>query len=216
LQLIIFFFKKKKSFLFSDDENDVYQKFVSILGYYFEPTNFSGDETQNIYYYYRPNFKKPNNLSIDTHENASDIVGSFLDIFNYAENPLFLRLECTFRKPTFGKPIPTDVFEDIDYTHKGYGPEESTSTGVLEDIYHTPKGSSFVRFPVSSLPTSYSCTVDNKFYDFSPESIGTKASPVESSDGTTATLHLICLTLPRANKEVEITVDFTTEDNMKR
>ena len=155
---------------------------------------------QNLYYYYRPNFKKPNNLSIDTHENAADISGIFLDIFNYAENPLFLRLECTFRKPTS-----TGVLEDIDYAHR-------TSTGVLEDIDHTHRDYSFVRFPVSSLPTSYSCTVDDKFYDFSPESIGTKSSPVESSDGTTATLHLICLTLPKVDNEIV----FVMEDNMKR
>ena len=158
---------------------------------------------QNLYYYYRPNFKKPNNLSIDTHENAADISGIFLDIFNYAENPLFLRLECTFRKPT--------VLEDIDYAHRN-------STGVFEDIdhMHRPKESNFVRFPVSSLPTSYSCTLDDKFYDFSPESIGTKASPVESSDGTTATLHLICLTLPRVDNEVVEIVDLVTEDDVKR
>ncbi|RIA95235.1 hypothetical protein C1645_803115 [Glomus cerebriforme] len=179
----------------SDDVNDVNQKFVAVLGHYFEPANFVGDELQDTYYY-RPNFKKPNSLSIDN-ENTADIAGSFLDIFNYAENPLFLRLECTFRKPTS-----TRVLEDIDHAHRDYGPEES----------------SFVKFPISSLPTSYSCTVDGKFYDFSPESVGTETSPVESSDGTTATLHLICLTLPRIDNEVvEIApgfVDLKTDDNV--
>ncbi|GES90461.1 KICSTOR complex protein SZT2-like isoform X1 [Rhizophagus clarus] len=180
----------------SDDVNDVYQKFVAVLGHYFEPANFveDEDELQNIYYY-RPNFKKPNSLSIDN-ENVADIVGSFLDVFNYAENPLFLRLECTFKKPAS-----TRVLEDIDYAHRDYRPEES----------------SFVKFPVSSLPTSYSCTVGGKFYDFSPESIGTKTSPVESSDGTTATLHLICLTLPKVDNEIAETalgfVDLRTDNN---
>jgi hypothetical protein len=96
------------------------------------------------------------------------------------------------------------VLEDIEYAQRDYKPE----------------GSSFVKFPVSSLPTSYSCTVDGKFYDFSPESIGTKTSPVESSDGTTATLHLICLTLPKVdNKISEISrgfVDIRTDYNMAR
>ncbi|CAB4378804.1 unnamed protein product [Rhizophagus irregularis] len=179
----------------SDDVDDVYQKFVAVLGHYFEPANFDGDELQNIYYY-RPNFKKPNSLSIDN-ENAADIAGSFLDVFNYADNPLFLRLECTLKKPAS-----TRVLENIDYAHRDYRPGES----------------SFVKFPVSSLPTSYSCTVDGKFYDFSPESIGTKTSPVESSDGTTATLHLICLTLPKVDNEIaEIAlgfVDLRTDDNV--
>lgn len=137
-------------------------------------------------------------MSIDN-ENAADIAGSFLDVFNYADNPLFLRLECTLKKPAS-----TRVLENIDYAHRDYRPGES----------------SFVKFPVSSLPTSYSCTVDGKFYDFSPESIGTKTSPVESSDGTTATLHLICLTLPKVDNEIaEIAlgfVDLRTDDNVTR
>jgi hypothetical protein len=184
--------------LFSDDVNDVHRKFVAILGHFFEPANFSGDEMQNIYYY-RPNLKKLN-LSADTHENVADIAGSFLDIFNCAENPLFLRLDCTFRKQTTS----THVLDDIDiFTH---------THGDFER-----EGSCFVKFPVSSLPTSYSCIVNDKFYDFSPESIGTKTSPIESSDGTTATLHLVCLTLPRVDNVVVTGPDsFMMEDEVKR
>jgi hypothetical protein len=44
--------------------------------------------------------------------------------------------------------------------------------------------------------------VDGKSRDFSPKSIGTETSPVESSDGTIAILHLICLTLPRVDEGV--------------
>ncbi len=154
----------------------MYEKFVNVLGHYFESANFVNDELQNIYYY-RPNFKKPNNLSIDVHDNVADIVGTFLDVFNFAENPLFLRLECTFKK----------------------------TSGLGE--------SSFVKFPVSNLPTSYSCTVDGILRDFSPKSIGTENSPVESSDGTIATLHLICLTLPRVD---EVAPEYIMDDNVTR
>jgi hypothetical protein len=176
--------------LFSDD--DAKEKFFAVLSHYFEPAaDFDGDESQKIYYY-RPNFKKP---SLDN-ESASDIAGNFLDVFSYAENPLFLRLECTFRKQTKNS--------RVDHVHGNYEPEEP----------------SFVKFPVSYLPKSYSCTVDGKSYDFSPESIGTEISPIESSDGTTATLHLICLTLPRADNEViEVgpgSVDLRTDDNVTR
>ncbi|CAG8556473.1 3737_t:CDS:10, partial [Funneliformis mosseae] len=172
--------KAARQGLDSDDANDVYQKFVAVLGHYFEPANFINDELQNIYYY-RPNFKKPNNLSKDIHDNVADIAGTFLDVFNYAENPLFLRLECTFKK---------------------------ASTLKVEDI--ESEGSSSVKFPISSLPTSYLCTVDGKFHDFSPKSIGTETSPVKSSDGTTAILHLICLTLARFD---EMTPGFHVGDN---
>ncbi|CAI2180701.1 6797_t:CDS:2, partial [Funneliformis geosporum] len=176
--------KATRQGLDSDDANDVYQKFVAVLGHYFEPANFINDELQNIYYY-RPNFKKPNNSSIDTHDNVADIAGTFLDVFNYAENPLFLRLECTFKKTSTPK-----VEEDIEL-----------------------EGSSSVKFPISSLPTSYLCTVDGKSHDFSPKSIGTETSPVESSDGTTAILHLICLTLARVD---EMAPGVNVDDNVTR
>ncbi|CAG8534715.1 5243_t:CDS:10, partial [Dentiscutata heterogama] len=163
-----------------EDANDIYQKFVAVLGYYFEPVTFADCESENSYYYYRPPFKKSSNSSADTHDYVTDIPGSFLETFTCAENPLFIRLECIFRKPT--KTIPKT--EDTNLNH--IGPD----AGKTEP-------DKFVQFPISILPTSYSCVIDGISCDFSPESIGTDVSPVESSDGTKATLRLICLTLPQ-------------------
>ncbi|CAG8453507.1 6017_t:CDS:10 [Cetraspora pellucida] len=169
----------------SDDANDISQKFVAVLGHYFEPVAFADGELENCYYYYRPPFKKSSNPSIDAHEYIADIPEGFLETFSCAEDPLFIRLECILRKPA--KPIPKT--ENINSNHIGSDVDKIESD-------------KFVQFPTSSLPTSYSRIIDEKLYDFSPESIGTDASPVESSDGTTATLRLICLTLPQFHKEV--------------
>ncbi|CAG8800465.1 11153_t:CDS:2, partial [Racocetra persica] len=169
----------------SDDANDVSQKFVAVLGHYFEPVIFADGELENCYYYYRPPFKKSSNPSIDVHEYVADIPGGFLETFSCAEDPLFIRLECILRKPA--KPIPKT---------------ENTSQNNIGSGVEKIEFDKFVQFPTSGLPTSYSRTIDGRLYDFSPESIGTDASPVESSDGTTATLRLICLTLPQLHKEV--------------
>ncbi|CAJ0636138.1 1162_t:CDS:10 [Entrophospora sp. SA101] len=191
--------------LTSDDDNDVYQKFVAVLGHYFEPVSFDGDGLFNVYYY-RPLFKKSNNsTSIETTNNNSSIIGdiaeNFLEIFNFAENPFFLRLECTFKKqsPVFDTLVPS-----------------TQNNFELKETNH-------IKFPVRSLPTTYSCTINDKYYDFSPESIGTQSSPVESSDGTTATLHLICMTLPTVEDDmidispgfVDIKYDDCEEENRK-
>ncbi|CAG8576020.1 1189_t:CDS:10 [Gigaspora margarita] len=164
----------------SEDANDIYQKFVAVLGHYFEPITFADCESENSYYYYRPPFKKSSNSSVDAHDYVTDIPGSFLETFNCAENPLFIRLECIFKKPT--KTIPKT---------------ENTNPNQIGSDAEKIEPDKFVQFPISSLPTSYSYTIDGKLYDFSPESIGTDTSPVESSDDTTATLRLICLTLPQ-------------------
>ncbi|CAG8487622.1 14879_t:CDS:10 [Acaulospora colombiana] len=145
-----------------EDESEVYQKFVAVLGHYFEPVCLVGNELQYTYYYYR--VKKSSSLITNAIDNV-DIAGNFLDIYNCAENPLFIRLECIFRKP-LSEPVEEKEFETV-------------------------------QFPVSSLPTTYIYKDSvGKCHDFSPESIGTEASPVESSDGTKAILRIICLTLP--------------------
>ncbi|KAG9304991.1 hypothetical protein G9A89_007394 [Geosiphon pyriformis] len=155
-----------------DDEFEGHHKFMGILGHYFEPVTFIDYDLQNIHYY-RPIIKK--NTNFVEQDGVPYNWENFADVFSCAQDPLFIRLECTFKKapPMFKA------------SHPGF---------QLEDA-------NFVRFPVRTLPTSYSCTVDGKFYDFSPESVGTEASPVASSDGTTATLHIICLTLPQVNEK---------------
>ncbi|CAG8625753.1 5175_t:CDS:2, partial [Acaulospora morrowiae] len=151
-----------------EDANDVYQKFAAVLGHFFEPANFDGDGLEDTYYYYR--IKK---LSTDVIDNT-DIFGNFLETFNCSENPLFIRLECIFRKPL------------SEHADSDPNPKEFKVAGY-----------EVVRFPVASLPITYHCESEGRSYDFTPKSIGTDASPVESSDGTTATLRIICLALPR-------------------
>ncbi|CAG8503793.1 2965_t:CDS:10 [Ambispora gerdemannii] len=166
-----------------DEEIEVYQKFISVLGQYFEPATFIDPELQNIYFY-RASIKKANAQSLEK-DMAPDLLGNFAEIFTCAENPLFIRLECTFKKAAV--PALDTEFQ----LHKDFQSEEAS---VLGDA-------NFVKFTVSTLPTSYSCIVDGKFHDFTPRSVGTEESPVASTDGTTATLHIICLTLPTFKEE---------------
>lgn len=63
-------------------------------------------------------------------------------------------------------------------------------------------GSDCITVPVNSLPTSYNVKADDGMsFDFEPESIGTTFSPVESADGTSATLHLVCMSLPQSEHD---------------
>ncbi|RCI07190.1 hypothetical protein CU098_010732 [Rhizopus stolonifer] len=139
------------------------QRFVSVLGHYFEPVIISNSERSNVYCY-RPPFAKAGQklgLSLSLGEKPS----SLADVVMCAQNPLFIRLDCTLRKPH----------------RSGIGYEE-------------------VIFPLKSLPVSYEGeTEDGVQYRFEPESIGTHLSPVDSADGTTATLHLVCMSLPQSD-----------------
>ncbi|KAI9091450.1 hypothetical protein DFS34DRAFT_325544 [Phlyctochytrium arcticum] len=84
-----------------------------------------------------------------------------------ADTPLFIRTECSFRKRTM---------MDAEHSH----------------------------IPVKNLPKSYRINSEDKAplaehlstMDFTPDFVGTYASPVESRDGTRAILHLVCMTIP--------------------
>lgn len=138
------------------------QRFVSVLGHYFEPVIISNTKWSNMYCY-RPPFAKVGQklgLSLSSGEKPSNLA----DVVVCAQNPLFVRLDCTLRKPAAS----------------GIGFDEIT-------------------FPLKSLPVLYQGeTESGKTYNYEPESIGTKFSPVDSADGTTATLHLVCMTLPQS------------------
>lgn len=138
------------------------QRFISVLNHYFEPVIISNTKWTNMYCY-RPPFAKVGQKlgrSLSSGEKPSNLA----DVVVCAQNPLFVRLECTLRKPA----------------ENGVGFTETT-------------------FPLKSLPVSYEGeSEDGNTYNFEPESIGTKLSPVNSADGTTATLHLVCMTLPQS------------------
>ncbi|GAN01005.1 hypothetical protein MAM1_0004d00434 [Mucor ambiguus] len=138
------------------------QRFISVLGHYFEPVIISNTKWSNMYCY-RPPFAKVGQklgLSLSSGEKPSNLA----DVVVCAQNPLFVRLDCTLRKPAAS----------------GVGFEEIT-------------------FPLKSLPVLYEGeTESGMVYNYEPESIGTKFSPVDSADGTTATLHLVCMTLPQS------------------
>lgn len=138
------------------------QKFVSVLGHYFEPVIISKSKWNNMYCY-RPPFAKVGQklgLSLASGEQPSNLA----DVVVCAQNPLFVRLDCTLKKPS--------------------------KTGI---------GFDEVTFPLKSLLSSYEGSLeDGTTYNYEPESIGTKYSPVDSADGTTATLHIVCMTLPQS------------------
>ena len=134
------------------------QRFISVLGHYFEPVIISNTKWTNMYCY-RPPFAKVGQklgLSLSSGEKPTNLS----DVVVCAQNPLFVRLEYTLRKPT----------------------EHGFVTAT---------------FPLQSLPASYEGKTEEDD-NYEPESIGTKFSPVDSADGTTATLHLVCMTLPQA------------------
>ncbi|KAG0169771.1 hypothetical protein DFQ30_003243 [Apophysomyces sp. BC1015] len=73
-----------------------HQRFSAVLGHYFEPVILTSGRQKNIYSY-RPPFAKVGqklgfSLSGEKPSNLTDVVVC-------AQNPLFVRLECTFRKP---------------------------------------------------------------------------------------------------------------------
>lgn len=137
-----------------------HKRFVSVLGHYFEPVTTNNGQYQNIYCY-RPPFTK-----IEQNHGASSLgekPTNLMDVIECAQNPLFVRLECMFRK------------------QKQNGEWIETS------------------FKFDQLPSLYQ--QDQVDMNYEPEVIGTDKSPVDSADGTTATLRLVCLTLPNFEKE---------------
>ncbi|KAI8967702.1 hypothetical protein BDF20DRAFT_982257 [Mycotypha africana] len=157
---------RKQSSLIEEDINEVYQRFTGVLGHYFEPVIISGGKWSNIYCY-RPPFAKIGQklgLSLSLGEKPTNLA----DVVMCAQSPLFVRLNCTLRKP--------------DSSEKGY---------------------TEVQFPLHQLPMSFEGTLeDGTSFNLEPESIGTERSPVESTDNTTATLHLVCITLPPCDYDV--------------
>ncbi|CAO3632420.1 unnamed protein product [Cunninghamella echinulata] len=137
-----------------------HKRFVSVLGHYFEPVTTNNGQYQNIYCY-RPPFTK-----IEQNHGVSSLgekPTNLMDVIECAQNPLFVRLECMFRK------------------QKQNGEWIETS------------------FKFDQLPSLYQ--QDQVDMNYEPEVIGTNESPVDSADGTTATLRLVCLTLPIFEKE---------------
>lgn len=142
------------------------QRFISVLGHYFEPVIISNTKWTNMFCY-RPPFAKVGQklgLSLSSGEKPSNLA----DVVVCAQNPLFVRLDCTLRKPA------------------------ESGTGFTE-----------ITFPLKSLPVLYEGESEQgEIYNFEPESIGTNLSPVDSADGTTATLHLVCMTLPQSEYDL--------------
>ncbi|CAG8521098.1 2550_t:CDS:10 [Paraglomus occultum] len=168
--------------------HDVRKRFSDIFGQYFELVASGDDEFQNIYYYRPPSKGGKTGMNL-------------ADVFTLAERPLFIKLECTFKKPP---PPPTLAI--IQETQQEVQTDETNAFSIAE-MYNEYQAT-YVRFPVSDLPTSYECTVHKKYYDFSPDAIGTSNSPVESADGTSATLHMTCLTLPSIDEHKKLSLGF--------
>ncbi|KAI8369527.1 uncharacterized protein BYT42DRAFT_538912 [Radiomyces spectabilis] len=158
---------KRRGRISVDELELAHQRFISVLSHYFEPVITTNVSRQHNIYCYRPPFAKVGqklgfSLSGENPSNLTDVVVC-------AQNPLFIRLEYTLRKP---KP----------------------SGGGFDEI----------TLPVHQLPSSYEgeCPATG-YFNFESEAIGSDDSPVDSSDGTSATLHLVCMTLPRIKNASE-------------
>ncbi|KAI9025012.1 hypothetical protein CLU79DRAFT_93554 [Phycomyces nitens] len=93
-----------------------HQRFISVLGHYFEPVILTTGKRQNIYCY-RPPFAKVGqklgfSLSGEKPSNLADVVVC-------AQNPLFVRLECTLRKPQSPNGF-TEVSFPLDHLPSSY------------------------------------------------------------------------------------------------
>ncbi|KAG0236180.1 KICSTOR complex protein szt2 [Actinomortierella wolfii] len=158
------------------DQSVLKARFREVLGHYFELAPVDGTHI----YYYRPIIRKvaPKTFIAKGRKRSPSVSRSgsldaeaedaLEEMIECAERPLFLRLECSFQKPL-----------------------------ALQADLEKSNLKSSVTFPVDDLPTSYIYKEDGSpDSDYSPSNIGFSSRPVDSTDGTVATLHLVFMTLP--------------------
>ncbi|KAJ3297928.1 KICSTOR complex protein szt2 [Borealophlyctis nickersoniae] len=190
------------------DQTDVQHRFREALAKRFDSVSTYIGEERNVYFY-RPTVAHSLPSSQPPTASTSDTVGpkapptpiagpipatpivaalgqqleALARLLECSDSPLLVRTECSFRKPNLS---------DAEHTQ--------IPILALPESYQLPGTAAGNPSPRSSVtPTSGSPEsqgLDDNM-DFAPRGIGTDRSPIESSDGTRAILHIICLTLPR-------------------
>ncbi|KAK9768108.1 hypothetical protein K7432_001511 [Basidiobolus ranarum] len=152
---------------------DISKRFALVLGHFFEPIKDLNGKPCDLYYY-RPSFKKASFSLFSTKEDEHQEKTISKNLSNTFEDSLVNIMNCS----------ETPLFIRIECTF---------SNPAKENVYADGE----VCVPVSEFPTSYEYFDQGELVDFSPIDIGTEASPLASTDGTTATLNIVCLTLPK-------------------
>ncbi|KAG2219749.1 hypothetical protein INT45_007788 [Circinella minor] len=147
------------------------QRFSSVLEHHFEPVMYSKRKRQFIYCY------RPAHVKIGQH-NKQDLAGGngkltkLADIVISAQCPLFIRLEYTLRNPKYST---TKTFP-LEFLPTSYNEGDHNNIGANEEQQqqHGSRGN-----------------------DYEPIDIGSLESPVASVDGSSATVRLVCMTIPQ-------------------
>ncbi|KAJ3401008.1 hypothetical protein HDV05_000727, partial [Chytridiales sp. JEL 0842] len=164
------------------DSRAVQYLFRSVIRRLFEPVSGLIGETRNLYFF-RGSKKMErigNNESQD--DSSESRVNELIRILEWSETPLFIKTDCSFKKANLGQ-------------------SESTYLPIL-DLPASYRFSGELALAFSDAPNAQPDSSDSEIddlysLDFTPHIIGTSLSPLESVDGTVATLHIKCLTLPR-------------------
>ena len=67
----------------------------------------------------------------------------------------------------------------------------------LEYTLVSPKHAARKTFPLEVLPTCYDGQENGQTFNYEPAEIGSTESPVASADGSSATIRLVCMTVPQ-------------------
>ncbi|KAL1915964.1 uncharacterized protein VTP21DRAFT_6352 [Calcarisporiella thermophila] len=166
----------------SFDTKSIQESFSQVLSHYFQKVE--GSEGSQSLYYFRPQFKKGMLRMVpDDDRSSTGVSAQELDRGSDAPDSLLNLIE--------GAEEPFFLRLECEFRKPASNSEKYP--GIL-------------RMPVAELPVSYTAHVNGDQHDFSPESIGTEASPVESSDGTQAFFHLICIYLPPMDQDAATTI----------
>jgi hypothetical protein len=125
----------------ADEMDDVHQRFLSILGHYFEPVH-TGSGNRPGMYCYRPTFARFSYRNATNDEKLNNL----LDLTACSHNPLLIRLESTITKKSQGEEKPPYT---APVTHLPSSYEFRSSDGTMYNLQ--PEGIGNEQSPVASV-----------------------------------------------------------------
>ncbi|KAJ3215399.1 HEAT repeat-containing protein 1 [Dinochytrium kinnereticum] len=186
---------------YSSDALDIQRRFRTVLTRFFQPVSKLLNEERNVFFF------KPELRRLDRNASAAsrgkEKTVELLRLLEVSETPFLIRTECSFRKSSVRNEESTHVpvFSlPVSYYISGHAPHIDSD---LESVVDAVSLESLENDPAA--------------LDFSPHIIGTKNSPIESVDGTVATLHLVCLSLPKDGMTSQtLSTDDTNVESLER
>ena len=166
-------------------DEDIQQRFCSILNCLFQCVDWESKEEEAVYFY------RPVDISAISESGNSSKVIVLDKILDIAKSPLFLKLHLLI----------VNYFPDVN-------PNDTKRNGV-ENVEFDGQVS---KLPTSY--TVLLNSKDSVIKDFTP-AIGTPSSEIESSDGRRAMLKIICLGLPALSNGFGNRSEPTATDGLK-